>query len=133
MNLFNQRIINKAILGAGDIPSDHLETLSNWPDAIKGRSEVAIQGDFKARIVENILGYQGATGSEKQTVDAEHQMGTGRVDLALGYFDDGGKNFVIAPFELKGADTINLDAPMPGRNISPVQQAWNYANAVTND
>ena len=37
---------------------------------------------------------------------------------------------IIAPFELKGADTRDLDAPMPGRKITPIQQAWNYANAV---
>ncbi|MES6494322.1 hypothetical protein U6K29_12390, partial [Cutibacterium acnes] len=34
---------------------------------------------------------------------------------------------ILAPFELKGADTRDLDAIMPGRNKTPVQQAWEYA------
>jgi hypothetical protein len=33
----------------------------------------------------------------------------------------------MAPFELKGAKTKDLDAIMPGRAKSPVQQAWEYA------
>ncbi|MDR7127603.1 DNA methyltransferase [Pseudotabrizicola sp. 4114] len=48
------------------------------------------------------------------------------MDLALGRF--GGKTpEILAPFELKGADTRDLDAIMPGRNKTPVQQAWEYA------
>ena len=34
---------------------------------------------------------------------------------------------IVAPFELKGAGTRDLDAIMPGRSKSPVQQAWEYA------
>jgi type I restriction-modification system DNA methylase subunit len=34
---------------------------------------------------------------------------------------------ILAPFELKGPGTSDLDAIMPGRNKSPVQQAWEYA------
>ena len=34
---------------------------------------------------------------------------------------------ILAPFELKGPTTHDLDAPMPGRGRSPVQQAWDYA------
>ena len=50
----------------------------------------------------------------------------GSVDLALGRF--GGKPpEILAPFELKGAKTKDLDAIMPGRNKTPVQQAWEYA------
>ncbi|HBU61874.1 MAG TPA: type I restriction endonuclease subunit M, partial [Oceanicaulis sp.] len=50
----------------------------------------------------------------------------GSVDLALGHFG-GEAPEILAPFELKGADTTDLDAIMPGRNKSPVQQAWEYA------
>ncbi|PKQ03729.1 MAG: type I restriction endonuclease subunit M, partial [Alphaproteobacteria bacterium HGW-Alphaproteobacteria-12] len=50
----------------------------------------------------------------------------GSVDLALGRF--GGKSpEILAPFELKGATTRDLDAIVPGRSKSPVQQAWEYA------
>src|SRR5690606_34759660 len=34
------------------------------------------------------------------------------------------------PFEMKGPDTPDLDKIMPGRGISPVQQAWDYAADV---
>lgn len=44
-----------------------------------------------------------------------------------GYFT-GQHRRVVAPVELKGGDTQNLDAIMPGRHKSPVQQAWEYAN-----
>lgn len=49
------------------------------------------------------------------------------MDCALGSFSHGHMK-VVAPFELKGADTPDLDAIMPGRHKSPVQQAWEYAN-----
>ena len=35
---------------------------------------------------------------------------------------------LLAPFELKGPDTKDLDHIMPGRGKTPVQQAWEYAN-----
>ena len=50
----------------------------------------------------------------------------GSIDLALGRFG-GATPEIVAPFELKGAGTRDLDAIMPGRNKSPVQQAWEYA------
>ncbi len=34
---------------------------------------------------------------------------------------------IVVPFELKGPKTADLDAPIPGRGRSPVQQAWDYA------
>jgi hypothetical protein len=48
------------------------------------------------------------------------------VDRALGTFSTSERT-VLAPFELKGPKTHDLDAIMPGRNKSPVQQAWEYA------
>ena len=39
-----------------------------------------------------------------------------------------GRKKVVAPFELKGPDTKDLDRIMPGRGKTPVQQAWEYAN-----
>ena len=60
------------------------------------------------------------------TAAAEHPAGAGSVDLALGHFDAKSRR-VLAPFELKGPKTRDLDAIMPGRAKSPVQQAWDYA------
>ncbi len=34
---------------------------------------------------------------------------------------------IVAPFELKGPSSIDLDRIDPGRKRSPVQQAWDYA------
>ncbi|TAG18197.1 MAG: type I restriction endonuclease subunit M, partial [Rhodobacterales bacterium] len=51
----------------------------------------------------------------------------GAVDACLGTFTHDQRQ-VVAPFELKGPKTSNLEALMPGRHKSPVQQAWEYAN-----
>ncbi|MBE1295512.1 MAG: N-6 DNA methylase [Rhodobacteraceae bacterium] len=88
--------------------------------------EIALHGQFTAKIVEGVLGYHGPAGGADYTVATEQTILRGSVDLALGRFG-GPKPEILAPFELKGADTRDLDAIMPGRNISPVQQAWNYA------
>lgn len=74
-----------------------------------------------------MLGYQDFNDSGQWTVDVEAQIGAGSVDLALGQFSKGERR-IIAPFELKGAKTKNLDAIMPGRAKTPVQQAWEYAS-----
>ncbi len=48
--------------------------------------------------------------------------------MALGRFDEtDGALDIVAPCELKGPDTYDLDHIMPGRGRSPVQQAWDYA------
>ncbi|WP_217353984.1 Eco57I restriction-modification methylase domain-containing protein [Ruegeria arenilitoris] len=88
--------------------------------------EVALHGQFTSKIVEDVLGYHGPAGGADYTVSTEQTILRGSVDLALGRFG-GPKPEILAPFELKGADTRDLDAIMPGRNKSPVQQAWEYA------
>ena len=108
--------------------------LEAWADLIKSKrinslSEIALHGEFKGKIVEGVLGYCGPSQSPIYTVSAEQAILRGSVDLALGRF--GGETpEILAPFELKGANTSNLDAIMPGRDKSPVQQAWEYATAV---
>ncbi len=88
--------------------------------------EVALHGQFAAKIIEGVLGYHGPAGGAEYTASTEQTILRGSVDLALGRF--GGKTpEIIAPLELKGADTRDLDAIMPGRNKTPVQQAWEYA------
>ncbi|MGC8642388.1 MAG: hypothetical protein ACP5XB_21205, partial [Isosphaeraceae bacterium] len=58
--------------------------------------------------------------------------GSGEVDAALGKFqlDETGKltGEPLVMVELKGAK-VDLDRKMPTRNITPVQQVWNYLNA----
>ena len=130
MNLFNRKTLARHIKPAS-LPEDHLAALESWAELIRdGRiyslKEVALHGQFTAKIVEGVLGYHGPAGGAEYTVATEQTILRGSVDLALGRFG-GKKPEILAPFELKGADTRDLDAIMPGRNKSPVQQAWEYA------
>ena len=131
MNLFTPKTINKRIKNDVQIPPEHLKILAEWSDDIKsGRiyafKETALHGEFTSKIVQGILGYQGPSGNETYTVSTEEAILQGSVDLALGQFTATTSD-IIAPFELKGAKTKDLDAIMPGRNKTPVQQAWEYA------
>ena len=61
-NLFNRKTIDKHRSGAGAIPEAHRAVLQSWAEsiasgAIYGQGEVALHGDFKARIIEDVLGY----------------------------------------------------------------------------
>lgn len=130
MNLFNRKTLKRHIK-ADPIPPDHRAALEAWAELISsGRierlKETALHGQFSSKIVEGVLGYHGPAGGADYNVSTEQNILRGSVDLALGRF--GGKTpEIVAPFELKGADTRDLDAIMPGRNKSPVQQAWEYA------
>ncbi|PNE11351.1 MAG: type I restriction endonuclease subunit M [Beijerinckiaceae bacterium] len=73
-----------------------------------------------------LLGYTPYRAGETFTVATEEALGKGAVDTALGAFS-GSERTILAPFELKGPGTEDLDAIMPGRSKSPVQQAWEYA------
>jgi hypothetical protein len=131
MHLFNPKTLARYLSKVAPAPADHVEKLSAWAEMItSGRvsaiKETALHADFKSNIVESILGYRGAVTGAEHTVTAEKTILRGSVDLALGHFtEEGGQ--IIAPFELKGAKTKDLDAIMPGRAKSPVQQAWEYA------
>lgn len=130
MNLFNRKTLNRHIKPE-PIPAGHAAILESWADLVQsGRvftlKETALHGQFASKIIEGVLGYHGPTGGAEYTVSTEQAILRGSVDLALGRF--GGKTpEILAPFELKGAGTRDLDAIMPGRNKSPVQQAWEYA------
>lgn len=132
MQLFNTKTIKRHIARAAAPDAAKLEILRQWGETIRDRSietqkETALHGNFKQRIICEVLGYQDFNDSGQWTVDVEAQIGAGSVDLALGQFTKGERR-IIAPFELKGAKTKNLDAIMPGRAKTPVQQAWEYAS-----
>ncbi len=130
MNLFNRKTLKRHIKPA-PVPVDHLGALEAWAEMVRsgriyGLKETALHGQFASKIIEGILGYTGPAGGADYTVATEQAILRGSVDLALGQF--GGKTpEILAPFELKGANTRDLDAIMPGRNKTPVQQAWEYA------
>lgn len=137
MALFQQKIIQKALSKqALDIPQPQLDILQNWKESIESglllsQTEVAVHAPFTDRIMAGVLGYQTIGHGENWTVSREYGVASGAVDLALGHFgQDKSQDTVIAPFELKGAKTKNLDAIMSGRHKTPVQQAWDYARDI---
>ncbi|MEI2814813.1 MAG: hypothetical protein V9E91_14030 [Burkholderiaceae bacterium] len=75
--------------------------------------EEAIVSAFLTRFFISILGYA-EIGSAAWTLDRETRAANGKVDAALGTFTYDIKQ-VVAPFELKGLKTTNLDALMPAR------------------
>jgi len=132
LQLFNPKTLKRHIARAGAPDPVKLETLRQWAATIRDRSiesqkETALHGKFKREIICDVLGYSDFNESGAWTVEAEAAIGSGAVDLALGHFKTGGESRIIAPFELKGAKTKDLDAIMPGRAKTPVQQAWEYA------
>jgi len=90
--------------------------------------ETAVRPLFFDKVLGEILGYKKFESEGGYSLAFEHPIRRGSVDVALGNFGlDDAKDQIIAPFELKGPGTTDLDAIMPGRGRSPVQQAWDYA------
>lgn len=131
MNLFNTKTLERHVKAPSSLPASHHEILQSWADLIQSgritkQKEIALHGDFKSHLLEGVLGYVGPVADEDFTVATEQTILRGSVDLALGRFSKD-KSEIVAPFELKGAKTKDLDAIMRGRAKSPVQQAWEYA------
>ncbi len=131
MPLFNPTIIDNYTKGKIIIPPDHEKIVNMWSDYIQSNKiirtkETALYDSFSQTILQKILGYRALVENPDNFTLAQHQaIGTGEVEYALGHFDNNKKIEIIAPFELKSAKT-NLDTIIPGRNKTPVQQAWEY-------
>ncbi len=129
--LFNARLVGRKLPQAATPPA-HKQLLHDWATAIRDGSlarqkESAVRGVFLQRLFHEVLGYRPFGGNAASwSIEEEARLGPGSADAALGEFGHGGKR-ILAPVELKGADTRDLDAIMPGRHKSPVQQAWEYA------
>lgn len=137
MPLFQKKIIARALPAVPPaIPAQQLEILKSWKEKIETGSlhkqnEVAIHAPFTQNIMAGVLGYTPFGTENSWTISREYGVAGGAVDLALGTFsDDKHQDIVLAPFELKGAKTKDLDAIMPGRHKTPVQQAWEYARDI---
>ena len=107
---------------------DYAKRLKN-PKFMK-QKETSVRPVFIQQVLTTLLGYTDIGSAGGHTLAFEHPIRNGAVDVALGRFsgeDDGRKDEIVAPFELKGPDTVDLDQVMPGRGRSPVQQAWDYA------
>ncbi|BCH12094.1 hypothetical protein MesoLj131c_63520 [Mesorhizobium sp. 131-3-5] len=100
-------------------------------ETFRKQKETAVRNAFYDEILKGVLGYQGFSGEAEYSLVFEHPLRGKQVDAALGrFFPSGEGNQVAAPFEMKGPTTPDLDKIMPGRGISPVQQAWDYAADV---
>ncbi len=91
--------------------------------------ETAVRSSFIHDILVGVLGYKALDPERPYSLAEEEPVARGAVDVALGRFGATARE-IHAPFELKGPTTHDLDAPMPGRGRSPVQQAWDYAADV---
>jgi Eco57I restriction-modification methylase len=128
--LFNSRFVAQRAV-AQPTPPSHKKLLHDWAEtirsgAIRKQKETELRGPFIQRFFVEILGYRPFGNGSDWTINDEKRTGSGSADTALGRFSAESKT-VIAPVELKGADTPDLDAIMPGRYKSPVQQVWEYA------
>lgn len=128
--LFNRKTLQRRSELTGPADSSRMAALKRWSDSIaSGRvsslKETELHAPFMQLMIEG-FGYRGPIGHDDFTVTQEQSIIQGSVDLALGHFSDAERR-IVAPFELKGADTRNLDAVMPGRAKTPVDQAWEYA------
>ncbi|MCB1386800.1 MAG: N-6 DNA methylase [Nitratireductor sp.] len=134
MSLFNPKTLARHIGAPAAIPDTHREIATRWAAMVADKrvetlKETELHSEFNAQIIQGMLGYTGASAGAAYSVSSEKAILKGSVDLALGSFTPE-KSEIIAPLELKGAKTKDLDAIMPGRNKSPVQQAWEYATAA---
>jgi hypothetical protein len=130
MILFNRKTLARHLKPA-PLPAGHFTVLNAWADMIRsGRvyslNETQLDWEFASKIAEAVLGYRGPASAGEYSVTTEKTILRGSADLAFGRFG-GPTPEILAPVELKGANTRDLDAIMPGRNKSPVQQAWEYA------
>ncbi len=130
MPLFHPRVLKRILSNSREIPTAHEAILAAWArNLAKGIYDRETQNDseFIQKILMEVLGYVGSSAGDTWTLAKNQPVGSGNVDVALGHFGVDGTTEIYAPFELKGAVTKDIDALMPGRHKSPVQQAWEYA------
>lgn len=135
--LFHPRVLKERLAGfalPGDLAERHA-IVQRWVLALRAgkldaAKEVSLHGEFLNDVFGRVLGYRTLTTSDagEWEVSAERTMGgKGKsADGAIGFFSPNTKGTVIAPIELKGAKQ-SLDVAV-GRLLTPVQQAWDYAN-----
>jgi hypothetical protein len=133
--LFNARVLSHAFTRAAARFSptpEQIATAADYArkvrDAKFNAKEVAVRPVFIADVLQTVLGYTAYDPGRPYTLASERVIRGGAVDVALGRFNTSSESDqIIAPFELKGPKTLDLDRVDPGRGRSPVQQAWDYA------
>jgi type I restriction-modification system DNA methylase subunit len=132
MSLFNPKIIQSVINSAAELQTQAGQTAAaDWAKraadpGLDLQNESQLEQEFNRIIVQDVLGYVAPAPSKPGTMRVKQPVPGGTtVDLALGQFSDN-DSLIVAPFELKGPK-VALDRIMPGRQKTPVQQAWDYA------
>ncbi len=134
--LFNYKVVGDAMRRGAKVfnPTDYqsaaaVDYARKINDAnFRKQNELKVREVLLQDIVQTVLGYRSFDPSKPYSLEREYPIRGGSVDTALGRFNDpGAESGIVAPFELKGPGTIDLDRIMPGRGRSPVQQAWDYA------
>ena len=131
--LFAYKVVEAARARAAFAPTDSQRKLAadyarKARKAFGRQNETAVRSTLISDVLVSLLGYTRIDPEHEYTLAEERSVGRGAVDVALGRFDDSaGQAQIVAPFELKGPRTLDLDAPMSGRGKSPAQQAWEYA------
>jgi hypothetical protein len=132
--LFNYKVVQKARELVAFTPSgEQTKAAQAYARKVKNpkflkQKETAVRNLFIQEVLQTVLGYRPFDPAEPYTISFEKQIRSGAVDVAIGRFGTAGDvDNIVAPFELKGPGTDDLDRVMPGRGRSPVQQAWDYA------
>ncbi len=132
--LFNHKVVAAARNRFTFAPNARqVEAAGRYLKAVTSRSfakrkETEVRNLFVQTVLGDILGYTHVGSDPPYTLAFERRIRRGTVDVALGRFGvPDGYEEIVAPFELKGPGTSDLDAVIPGRGRSPVQQAWDYA------
>ena len=132
--LFNHKVVAEARKPFTFDPAERqVQAAASYAKTAKSpkfarQKETAVRNLFFEKVLGEILGYTPFDADRPYTIAFERPIRRGAVDVALGRFGaPGGHEEIIAPFELKGPGAHDLDAVMPGRGRSPVQQAWDYA------
>lgn len=131
--LLNHKVVLQALRHfTFDLSPQQIEAAANYAKTVKNPKfaklkETEVRNLFCQKVLGEILGYTQVDADPPYTLAFERAIRRGSVDVALGRFGAPDGDEIVAPFELKGPGTADLDAIMPGRGYSPVQQAWNYA------
>jgi hypothetical protein len=132
--LFNHKVVAAARNRFTFAPNARqVEAAGRYLKALTSRSfakrkETEVRNLFVQAVLGDILGYTQVGSDPPYTLAFERRIRRGTVDVALGRFGmPDGHEEIVAPLELKGPGILDLDAVMPGRGRSPVQQAWDYA------
>lgn len=135
--LFVAKTIDEALARRAIAPTDEqIAAASRYARKVRGatfrkQKETSVRGAFFDDVLKSVLGYRGYDDDGGYSLAYEYPILGRSVDAALGRFGlAAGEDEVVAPFEMKGPSVVDLDRIMPGRGISPVEQAWNYASGV---